>query len=233
MQRFNTTGFVWLGILLVSPGTPALAHENETLFNVVNLQAQAEREIPNDQMTVILVTEHEGTNAAKLAGVINENMEWALNIVKKSSFAKYQTKSYSTYPVYDEDQDIIGWRASQELEIKSENISGLGELTGRLQEKLQVRQMTFSPTDATRKKYEDELIEEAMEAFKSRIEIVKKHMDDKNHRLVNINISTGSYQPPYMYDRGAPMAMEKAMAPAVEAGTSKITVTVSGSVQFF
>ena len=221
-------------LLCLSLVLPVYAHDDdETLFNVVNLQAQAEREVPNDQMIVTLVTEHEGNNAAKLAKTINMDMEWALAIVKQHAFVTYQTKSYSTYPVYDENQDIVGWRASQELELKSEKIEGLSELTGKLQEKLQVRQMNFTPTDATRKKYEDELIEEAMQAFKARIEIVKKHMDDQNHRIVNINISTGGYQPPYMYERAMPMAMEKAAAPAVEAGTSKITVTISGSVQFF
>ena len=225
--------FQLICLLCISLALPANAHDEETLLNVVNLQAQAEREIPNDQMIVTLVTEHEGSDATKLASLINLDMEWALAIVKKSSFVKNQTKSYTTYPVYDEDQEISGWRANQELELKSENIGGLSELTGKLQEKLHVRQMTFSPTDATRKKYENELIEEAMEAFKERVELVKKHMDDKNHRVVNISVNTGGYQPPMMYERMAPMAMEKAAAPAVEAGTSKITVTVNGSVQFF
>ncbi|MBM2830265.1 MAG: hypothetical protein HW411_1055, partial [Gammaproteobacteria bacterium] len=71
---------------------PVHAHEQETLFNVVNLQAQAEREVPNDQMIVILVTEHEGNNAAKLAKTINMDMEWALAIVKQHAFVTYQTK---------------------------------------------------------------------------------------------------------------------------------------------
>ena len=219
----------------ISLALPVSAHDQETLYNVVNLQAEAEREIPNDQMTVILVTEHEGNDPAKLAAIINQDMKWGLGIVNEYSYVTNKTKSYSTYPVYDKDQYIVGWRGSQELELKSENIKGLSELTGKLQGKLQVRQMNFSPTDATRKKYENDLIEEAMQAFKSRVEIVKKHMDNKNHRIVNINISAGGYNPPVMYERGMikAMAMEPSPTPAVEAGTSKIIVTVNGSVQFF
>lgn len=211
----------------------AYADENETLFNVVNLQAQAEQEIPNDQMTAVLATEHEGKEAAAIAEQVNEDMQWALDIIGKYQFAMARTTNYQTYPVYNK-QNIIGWRASQQVEIKSTNIRGLSELIGKLQDKLQVRQMYFSPTDETRKKYEDRLIEEAIEAFKDRVAIVKKHMDNKDHRIINININTGGYQPPVPFARGGAVeSMAMKAVPAVEAGTSKITVTVNGSVQFF
>ena len=209
------------------------AHDDETLFNVVNLQSQAEQEVPNDQMTAILATEHEGKEATAIAEQVNEDMQWALDIIGKYPFAAGRTTNYQTYPVYNK-QNIIGWRARQEVEIKSTNIKGLSELIGKLQDKLQVKQMYFSPTDETRKKYEDQLIEEALEGFKNRVAIVKKHMDNMDHRIINININTGGYHPPVPYERGVMMkTMEMNAAPAVEAGTSKITVTINGSVQFF
>lgn len=211
----------------------ACADDNETLFNVVNLQAQAEQEIPNDQMTAMLATEHEGKVASAIAAQVNEDMQWALDVIGKYPFAMAKTTSYQTYPVYNK-QNIIGWRASQQVEIKSTNTRGLSELIGKLQDKLQVKQMYFSPTDETRKKYEDQLIEIALEAFKDRVAIVKKHMDNMEHRILNININTGGYQPPVPYERGGMMkAMAVEATPAVQAGTSKITVTVNGSVQFF
>ena len=211
----------------------ANAHDEETLFNVVNLQAQAEQEIPNDQMTAILATEHEGKDATAIAEHVNEDMQWALEIIKRYPFAESRTTNYQTYPVYNK-QIIIGWRASQQVEIKSTSIRELSELIGKLQDKLQVKQMYFSPTDETRKKFEDQLIEEALEAFKNRVAIVKKHMDNMDHRILNININTGGYQPPTPYERSGMMkSMAMEAAPAVEAGTSKIIVTVNGSVQFF
>jgi predicted secreted protein len=212
---------------------PVNAHEAETLFNVINLQAEAEREIPNDQMTVILATEHEGSNAASISQDINKDMQWALDIIKTYKDVNSKTGNYQTWPIYNK-QTISGWRSSQQVEIRSENMAGLTELVGKLQEQLQVRQMTFSPTDATRKQHENELIEEAMVAFKERVAIVGKHMDQKSHRIVNININSGGYQPPIMYERAMKtMAMDSSLAPSVEAGMSKITVTVNGSVQFF
>ena len=233
-MNFNAIHPVVVTLSLIM-ALPVSAHDDDPLFNVVNLQAEAEREIPNDQMIVTLVTEHDGKSASAVATEINKDMEWALSVVKQHSFVESKTRSYQTWPIYNDKQTIIGWRASQELELKSENIEGLSELAGKLQERLQVRQMSFTPTDTTRKKYENELIEEAMLAFKGRVEIVSRHMDNKNHRIVNININTGSYFPPVFHERAMmkSMAMDAAPAPAVDAGTSKITVTVNGAVQFF
>jgi predicted secreted protein len=231
MMIRRITVAVLCALIVILPAVHA--HDDETLFNVVNLTAQAEREIPNDQMTVILATEHEGNDPSKIAKDINRDMDWALGIVRQYDFVESRTRSYQTYPVYDK-RVITGWRASQELELRSENIEGLSGLAGKLQEKLQVRQMSFSPTDATRKQYENDLIEEAMTAFKERVAIVKKDMGNKDHRIINIHINTGGYiPPPIPYERAAMKTMAMETAPTVEAGTSKITVHISGSVQFF
>lgn len=208
------------------------AHDNDPLFNQVNLQAQAEREIPNDQLTVMLAVEEEGKEAAKIANKINQDMDWALKIVGKKNAIDSRTQAYNTYPIYDK-RTVVGWRAIQQLELKSTNITELSELIGKLQSRLQVKNMRFSPTRETRVQYENELIEEAMIAFKQRIDIVKKHMHEKNVRIVNIHVNTGGGNNRPIYAESRMMAMDSKSAPVVEAGTSKITVTVSGSVQFF
>jgi len=184
-------------------------------------------------MIVLLATEHEGSDTASLAAKINSDMQWALEQIKKYSNIENQTKSYQAYPIYRK-QIVVGWRASQQVEIKSENITALTELVGKLQEKLQVKQMGFNPTRETRVRFENEFLEEAMQAFLARVEIVKKHMPVKNHRIINLNINTGGYRPPVIHAQRAMMkSMEMVSAPSVEAGKSKITVTVSGSVQYY
>ncbi len=226
MYKFMT--FVCFAIFMSS----VKAHDNETLFNLVNLQAQSETEVPNDQLTVLLEAEEEGKEAAKIANKINKDMDWALIKTKPHQDIETRTLSYNTYPVYDK-STVVAWRARQQLELKSTNITELSELVGKLQEQLQVKNMSFSPTKETRKRYEDALIEEAMIAFKQRVELVKKHMDKQNVRIVNININTGGGYPRPVYAENRAMSMSLKSAPAVEAGTSDITVTVSGAVQFF
>ncbi len=232
MQENKCFGHVLLACLMMFHTVPTFA-DDETLFNTVSLQAQAEREIPNDQMIVLLATEHEGSDSTGLAAKINSDMQWSLGFINKYSAVESQTKSYQTYPTYRK-QVVIGWRASQQIEINSINIAELTELVGKLQEKLQVKQMSFVPTTETRARIENELIEEAMQAFLSRVEIVKKNMPDKNHRIITLNINAGGYRPPVVHaQRSMMQSMEMSSAPSVEAGKSKITVTVSGSVQYF
>ncbi len=209
------------------------AHEQETLFNQVNMQAQVERDVPNNEMQVILVSERQGKEASSLSRAVNGEVKWALDLAKRNKDIKVSTRAYQTYPVY-KNQDVVGWRVSQEVQLKSQNMAGLSELIGELQEKLQVRQMLFSASKQSRDAIESELIEEAMQAFKRRALILKKHMDDKDYRIVNLHINTSGHRPQYMQaQRSSMKTMEMASAPAVEAGTSKISVTVSGSIQFF
>ena len=212
----------------------AYAHDDEVLFNRVNIQAQAEREVPNDEMQVLLVTEHQGKQPAAIADQVNADMDWALKRSKQVKGVEVSTASYQTYPIY-KDRDVVGWRVSQELQLKSSDTTKLSELVGALQERLQVRRMQFNTTKATRDHYENELIDEALEAFKRRVEIVQKHMDGKDYRIIELHVNTGGYSGPVLYQERAAKFSTMAMdaAPSVEAGTSKLTVTVSGSVQFF
>ena len=222
--------FIFINLLFLT--SSVIAHDNEPLFNQVNLQAQAQKEIPNDQLTVLLAVEEEGKEAVKIANKINKDMSWALNKMKTHDDTKTRTLSYNTYPVYDK-RTIVAWRANQQIELKSTSITKLSELVGELQERLQVKSMSFSPTKEIRKRFEDELIDEAMIAYKQRVELLKKHMDNKNVRIVNLHVNTGGGHPRPVYAENRMMSMSSKSAPAVEAGTSSITVTVSGSVQFF
>ena len=221
-----------IAFLITVTGFTVFAHDSEPLFNQVNLQAQVERDIPNDQLTVTLAVEEEGKDAAKIADKVNQDMDWALKIVAQHKDINSSTQSYSTYPVYDK-RTVIGWRAIQQLELKSTHITALSDLIGKLQERLQVKNMRFSPTKETQEQYENELIEEAMVSFKQRVEIVKKHMNQKNVRIVNLHVNTGGGHPQPIYTESRMIAMDSKSVPAVDAGTSMITVTVSGSVQFF
>jgi predicted secreted protein len=147
------------------------AAEDETLFNQVHIDAQVEREVENDQLEVIMLVEKQGNRPDEIASEVNETMEWALRTAGAVRDIEVSTRSYQTYPIYN-NRTIVGWRATQELSLKSVRIPDLTGLVSKLQERLQVSHMNFSPTTETRVKVENELISEAMEAFKQRAEIV-------------------------------------------------------------
>lgn len=208
------------------------AHDEETLFNKVSLQAEAQREVPNDEMRVTLVAEQQGSDPATLSQRVNDDMTWALGRAQKADAVTAETQGYTTQPIY-KDGVTRGWRVRQELQLKSTEFTRLTELLGKLQERLQIVQMGFRPTSATRQKHENELITEAMQAFKDRVAIIQQKMDGKDYRIIEINVNTSGfgYRPMAMADM-AVSKMERS-GPAVEAGTTEVTVTVSGSIQFY
>lgn len=224
-----------LGFLMLLAVVPAAgAEENDVLFNRVYLDATVERDVPNDEMIVILRAEHQGREPAAVAERVNQDMAWALETAKREKAVKTETGSYTTHPIYDK-QVITGWRSSQELQLTSTDIKTLTALVGRLQERLQVGNMEFRPTRETRERVREELIDEALAAFKHRAEAVGRHMTGREYRVVELHVNSGEQGPrPVFFADRAMMKMEANMAaPAVEAGTSVLQVTVSGNVQYY
>ncbi len=206
--------------------------DNEQLFNVFSLEAQASAEVDNDEMHVLLAVEKQHVNPAALATAVNTDMKWALQQLKNKSALKARSLAYTSYPVYEK-QRVSGWRASQQLEIKSADIPALSDMVGKLQKRLQVKNMRFKPTAETRKKAEDALIKQALQAFKARSELVRKTMSAKSYEVVRLNINTHGQYRPRVYARQDESVMfsKAAAAPAVEAGSSELTVTANGSIR--
>jgi predicted secreted protein len=206
------------------------AHADELNYNVISISAKAEREVPNDLMRVQLMVEHQANKAKDVSQKVNADMAWALAQLKQG--LKYETQQYNTYPVYEKTK-IKAWRASQQLMVQSENFEQLSNIILVLQNKLQVKNMSFEPTKKTRKKVEDELVAEALDAYKSRASLVQKNMQAKSYKVVNMQVNTqGNYSPMYRSQPRMKMAMSVAeAAPAVKGGNSTLSVNVNGQIQ--
>ena len=92
-------------ILLILTGLvvsmPLAADQEDILFNVVSLQAEAQRQVNNNEMTVYLQAEYEGSDSTAVANTVNNKMQWALQQAQQFPDIELQTHSYSTYPVYN------------------------------------------------------------------------------------------------------------------------------------
>lgn len=207
-------------------------HADDLNYNVISLSAKAEREVPNDLMSVQLMVEHQANKANEVSQQVNADMSWALAKLKSQKGIKYETQQYSTHPVYEKTK-IKAWRASQQLMVESEDFEKLSNLILVLQAKLQVKNMRFEPTKKTRKQVEDELVSEALDAYKSRAALVQKNMQATSYKVVNMQVNTqGNYAPMYRAQPRMHMAMSVAeAAPAVEGGNSTLSVHVNGQIQ--
>lgn len=201
-------------------------------YNQIHFQVERSREVDNDRMHAVLGVTAEDDSAARLADQINRTMDWAVKIAKGRPKVEIRTGSYRTYPVYDKDK-IRRWRATQELVLEGTDFAALSTLVGQLQERLQVTSINFSLSSARRAAVEDELITQALEAFKQRAELVRKQLAGKGYRIVEGVLSTNGGQPvPIMRGMAAMKpAAESVTPPTVQAGTSTLTVTVDGVIE--
>lgn len=230
MEKRIATYF--FSLLLASLWSVASYAADTPVTDQVSFRVEAAREVQNDQVSALLQAHAEARDAAKLADEINSTMHWALQQVKAVKDVTPQSGNYRTYPIYDK-RKIVRWRGVQELRLESQNVAALSRLLGILQARLQMQSMRFSVSPVARDAVEDELIAEALAAFGKRASLIAGSLNASGYELVNVNIDSLD-RPPVMPMHAESMARVSAAfvaPPAVEQGSSRIGVQVSGSIR--
>lgn len=213
------------------------AQQNESLnYNIVNVQAEATRQVSNDKMNSVLFIEKSNKQPAALSSQITQLMNQAMTVAKKYPQVKIETGSQTTYPIYDNDSTKLKeWRGRAEINIESTDFQAASQLINELQQNFQTQSINFTVSDAQRKKVENELIIEASKNFQQRAQMLAQAWNKSGYNLVNLNLNTSNNYPQPVMMR-ASMAKfsgaEAADAQSVSAGESKITVNANGSIQF-
>lgn len=219
--------------LLIAWAVPGWSHSEIDARNRVSLQVEAMREIPNDWTTARLSVVAEGKDPAALATSVNRQMASALAAAKRTAGVDVESGAYITQPVYD-DGRVVRWRASQVLRLESGDVDVLSKLIGELQgDAVILSGIAFSVKPETRRAVEEELIEEALAAFRARATLIAKGMGEKNWSLISLTVGHSGGQPRMAHMRAdaAMKSMSKSAPPAFEAGTSEIRVQASGNVE--
>lgn len=213
------------------------AQQTEALnYNLVNVQAEATRQVSNDEMHAVLYIEKSNKQPSELASQMTQLMNQALATSRKYPNVKVETGSQSTYPIYDNDsRKLKEWRGRAEIQIESTDFKAASQLISELQQNFQTQSINFTISDAQRKKVENELMIEASKNFQQRAQLLSQSWNKSGYNLVNLNLNTSNFYPQPVMMRGA-MAkfadVEAAPVPDVAAGESKITVNANGTVQF-
>lgn len=226
MKQMLTTALT----LMLAVTVPAYAEELN--YNLYHLSTSAEDDVANDTMNVTLLASHQALQSAEATKVVNRQMDAALKALKATKGIHYETGNYQTHPIY-QNQHISGWRASQQIELRSTDVDQLSALVGTLQKELKVASMNFDVSKQVRQQTISVLSVEALNLFKSRAELIQKTMGADHYQIVAIDINSGSQPPPFRpYMMRAEKAMlDSAAAPVVESGDSTINVNVSGQIQ--
>jgi predicted secreted protein len=158
-------------------------------------------------------------------------MQWALDQVSSVDSIQTKTENYTTHPKYEQ-QRVVGWRSAQTLSLSGSDFDAIKAAVQILQSRLQIQSMAFQPSDETRRKTEDELINAALDNMKHRAQIVQENMGASGYRIMHLNIDTGHrYAGRGRVEATMMRSASVETAPAVEGGESRISVTVSGQIQ--
>ncbi|MCO6414039.1 MAG: SIMPL domain-containing protein [Thiogranum sp.] len=225
----------WLAMVLMCCAATfapaAAATEDKEVKNRVSFQVDAGRDVENDWLVAVLNVTAEDKQPAIVADTINKTMTWALQQAKGSDKVKVRGGSYQTYPVYD-DRKIVRWRGQQELYLESGAVNELTQLIGVLQSRMQMQSLQFSVSPEVRSRVEEQLVEQVLAAWQKRADVIARALDSKGYELLDVAIHTGGG--PVFPARVEAMSMKAradVSAPALESGTSRLTVQASGSIR--
>lgn len=223
---------LYLAASLALPGT-ALAAEPAPRYNVVELQAEAQREVPNDTLSASLYVELNDANPAALAHAINKAANDALRVAKEYRSVRVRSGGNQTYPVYTKGNVLQGWRGRAEIRLESKDFEAASGLIGKLQAGMQLASLGFSVSPEARRQAQNELIVEAIGAFKERAEIVRGALAGRGYKVERLNVNSGHGAPPPRYatvramSGGAP----EVAAPDLAGGVSLVTVSAAGAIE--
>lgn len=230
MRRTLITTIVLL--LVFSQQSYAEAPNSSLNYNLYRLSASMEQEVNNDIMKVTLLASHQAQQPLAANNVVNRQMASALETLKTTKNIEYKTGNYQTLPIY-QNQQVVGWKASQHIELKSADAHQLSDILGQLQKELKISSISFDISQPVRQKVENLLSVDVLNQFKKRASLIQKTMGASRYQVVSLDVNTGTQRPRFgRAMMGAEMTMaSNSSAPAVEGGKSTINVEVSGQIQ--
>jgi predicted secreted protein len=194
----------------------------------VTLSASATASVPNDRMLAWMRAESDNADAAAAASVVNIRMGKAIALAKAAKGVDASTSGYSSFQITEKNQPAR-WRVAQTLKLESSDFAALSGLITQLQADggLVVDGTQFSVSDASRKKAEESLTQQAIKAWQARATEAARGFGFDGWRVGKVAIQTGDSMRPQPVMRA--MSFEAKAAPvAMEGGSSEVTVTVSG-----
>ena len=227
------TRLAWLWAALLLPlAAAAPAAEAPVRYNVVELQADAQREVPNDLLNATLYVELNDPSPSALANAINKRVNEALRVAKEHPGVRARSGGNHTYPVYSRGNALQGWRGRAEIRLESRDFESAAALIGKLQSGMQLSGVNFSVSPEARRAAENELITEALAAFKARAEIVKAALGGRSYKIQRVGLTTG-HPParPLFAQQRAMASSAEVTTPELEGGVSQMTVTARGTIE--
>jgi predicted secreted protein len=202
---------------------------------VLQLQASATAEVPQDVMSVALSTTRDGPDANSVQTALKQALEAALAEARRAAKPgqlEVRTGPFALYPRHGSKGSITGWQGSAELVIEGRDMAGIAQLAGRIQT-LTVARVGYGLSRELREKTEADVAAQAIAKYRAQAAQYARLFGYAGYALREVQVQTEGHVPPAMpMVRARAMAVDSAEAALpTEAGKSSVTASVSGSVQ--
>lgn len=197
------------------------------------LQAQAQTEVAQDTVHIVLATEIEHASQQDVAQALTRAVKAAMDraLENADDTIKVTSGNYRVRPVNDKDGKISNWRGRGEIALESTDFAAASELAASLSDLMAVASIRFSVSPRMRAAEEQKLLDQAAKAFGSRAQTLAEALGYAGYSLRSIELG-GAGVHYEMAARGAAPAAMYAMADSIplEGGTETVSVSVHGSV---
>jgi predicted secreted protein len=202
---------------------------------VLTVAAQPSAEVPQDTVDITLFYEQQAADASSLTTTLNQRADAALRMAKGVDGVTARSGSFTVYPSTDRDGRISAWRGRTEVVLESHDFEAASKLAGKMSSSMQVGNVAFSLSPQAQRAAAQKLSSQAIESFRQQAQASTQAFGYSSYtiREVSVNHDAGSAPRPVMMMQARGMSADAKMAApmAFEAGTSTVTVNVSGSVQ--
>lgn len=216
--------------------SPAFAAEVEK-GTIISLSAEAEAELANDEIVVEFRVEAKGSDTNKLRKQVDYISAAISKRMKRERGAKIITTGRRLDPVWENrpgyKRERTGWQMIQSGRIVS---TRLNAVSGWLEDVehlgAHLKGLRFRVSDNLLKATQEQLRLKAIEYFKDKASTIAKGLSATSFRIVRLQ--TDSHRPLYPMQRDRTFAMAEsinASSPVLEAGESKVSVTIHGEIE--
>jgi predicted secreted protein len=195
-----------------------------------SVNAHVSMEIPQDEVHAQLYIEETGNDRAALASQVNATMLAAVHGVPSGVTVK--TGNYRSYPLYDRNQHVSGYRVRADLSLESKDFDAFSKVLTKLSGTLSVQDVNYSVSDDAMKAAKTKMLTQVAGEFRSEAEAMTHAFGFGSYDIkdLNVNYDSGMRVPVMM----KAMAMAAPAAPqvpaSVEPGTATVSANANGSI---
>jgi len=195
----------------------------------VTVTASATTSVANDHLQASMRAEAENASAAAVASQVNAAIGRALTMAKSVPTIKVATTGYTTYQVTDK-PNAQRWHVVQTISLESTDFTAVATLITRLQDEggLLLSNMGFSLSDKARHDAEDGVTQQAIKSWQERAQRAAQGLGFGAWHTGRVTVQANESGRVYPVARAQAMSMQQSAPVAMEAGTSDVTVTVTG-----